>query len=274
MTTRIPYRMFGSLIRWYGQLDRNPSIPRSGVMKSGAVVARSVFTVLIVMSAGWAAEVEGQQAWFVRDFSSLDSRPGLLVEETSDGGYVAVRYNSPIVYKLKETRAQTEQDFASVWYQSPSGERQTPRAGFFDTGDAPAALRFESGDHNILEISEGITGRGLSYEFKQPGTVSLLISVGEDDFTVPIEVREIDLEMRGHAGLLIERYGFPDEEQTVTVCWPNTRRVDNIVYAPSASEGCRSRRHWSWDSLPFAVIVVQRDDRVFRVGSYVPDSSW
>lgn len=239
-----------------------------------AAISRAVALNCVLIGVSNPALAEGQGPWFVRDFSNVNSRPGLLVAETSTRGYVAVRYNSPIVYKLKGTQAQTEQDFASVRYQTPSGERQTPRAGYFDIGGTPARLAFESSNADVLEISQGLGGTGLSYQFKQPGTVSLLVKLGPDEFSVPLEVREIELEMRGNAGLLIERHGFPDNEQLVTVCWPDTRRVDNIAYVPSASEGCRSRRHWKWERLPFAIIVVQRDDRVFQVGSYVSDSHW
>jgi len=68
---------------------------------------------------------------------------------------------------------------------------------------------------------------------------------------------------------LVEKYGLPTSKQAFSVEWPNTKRIDVIIYSPTAGERSLRGEHWAFKDLPGAIFSIQNGS-ITKIGSWMP----
>lgn len=182
-----------------------------------------------------------------------------------------VRLDSSIVW-LPDGKEVTRFGFCYIWIYRDGkrlldrgGYLTTIKNGFIDINGKPVPASMESASDNFdFTANEQLRHQ---YEFKKPGVAKLKITIGDEAFVVPIEVKNAPFtEGETKMSELIAKFGYPDTSDRIFVSWPDSETHDEVFYKPDAGRPI-SREHVRFDDLPDAVFCMDDNGVLQRLQS-------
>lgn len=189
------------------------------------------------------------------------------------GGILRISFEYTHIYLFADEDKRSEDLNFSFMYKDSSGKVHHSTADYFDVNGQPMKITYESDNTEIVSFDK----KDLKYSlgdvtFEKPGTANIVITFAGTVVKVPITVIRLPFNRNTPAEEIIKQLGLPDEEKNVIECWPDTSTVDNIIYSPSASERCISRKHWRYKQFTEAVFAIttgtiqDKTTRVVEIG--------
>jgi len=140
--------------------------------------------------------------------------------------------------------------------------------GFCVINGEPVPITLQSLDANLnmSHLKPDLSGL---YSFNNPGKIEIGVDVGESRLRIPVDVVRVPFRSGGAAVELVQKYGLPSTKKPFSVFWPDTERVDVIIYSPTAGGGAKIGEHWTFNELPGAIFSIQQG-AIAEVGSWLP----
>ncbi|AMV34979.1 hypothetical protein VN12_22825 [Pirellula sp. SH-Sr6A] len=168
-------------------------------------------------------------------------------------GEITIVVKSPIVYLPKSGKTGIT-SFAKVGLMK-DGKDVDQTNGFFDTKPKPIKVRIGESE----AYTKNTIGEVAELVFSKPGSVQLIVVLGDDTIVVPIEVVQLPFEVGMESDIVIEELGFPSSKTTHFVKWPKNEFVEGVFYSVSATESIISFEHWKYKDLPHCIIAVDEN---------------
>lgn len=169
-------------------------------------------------------------------------------------GILFVELESPIVWTFPGKPAHSS-GFCQCKLKTPSATLYAEN-DFFDVGGQPLRLTVKALDSKV-EIVDSPTIDDF-YVFKEPGTSALSVQLGNESFKVEFEIREFPYVAGSDAKSIIEKEGFPSFKESHYVGWPDTEKIDGIVYDPEPTIP-DVFEHWQFAKFKYAVLSVRAE---------------
>jgi len=187
----------------------------------------------------------------------VDEKIGIYQANLSFGT-VEVYLHPPIIWLAKDSSAYRGKHFCKVRFGS--GRENDENNGVLNVNGKPVLVSKFAGSSNFSVDSDNF------FSFDKPGPAVILIKIGNEQVWIPFEIREFPYAIETPAKEILTDIGFPTNKVSHFIEWPDTKILDSIIYKPSASRRIIATEHWTYDSLPHAVISISRD-KLHAVGS-------
>jgi hypothetical protein len=189
--------------------------------------------------------------------------PGVFVAELTFGK-IEITLPAPVIWIMRGYPTFAARDFCRLQL-IVGGNVYDEDHGVLNINGKPVAVSYIT--DQIHYSIEAKTRFGNWYTFEEPGKTHITIEIGDQRVRVPFEIRELIYSKGTDSAKILQDLGFPSSRKTHYTSWPHTKSYDGLIYSPSAVQGSIVAEHWTFDSLPYAIIAIV-NDRLDDVGSY------
>lgn len=180
-------------------------------------------------------------------------------------GILKIEIKTPVVY-LPEGQTALFSGFVQTALSVNHADSIYPTSGLFNVGGKPVSVDIEVGG---CEITKDPRVDDF-YRFTKTGDCQVLVSLGDECFSVPLSVRTFDFNVGDKSRDLIQTHGFPTSKERVFVSWPDSKAPDGIFYNPWAGQSSISASHWRFGKFPNLVVAIGSDDLIREINSDPP----
>lgn len=157
--------------------------------------------------------------------------------------------------------------FLSCQYREGDADGQYDTEGFFNVSGKPEKIDFSSDDPAVLRCHSSFV---IPVE---AGTANAVVSLAGRSVRIPFRVVRLPVSIGDSPETVINTVGLPDFKRRISVRWPESEQVDNVLYSPSVDDGFATGEHWEYKRFPGAVLVI-RDQKLANISTTEPRTDW